>query len=152
MDNSLTTQINSIIKRRDKSEELASRLQSLCSRYIVNHGCDKSDLHSKLAELLCEYITDNKYTDEDVDLKLYIHGITTQITDHLEDSISLPVNIVNIYSESCFLSLSRNDLYANRLAIELIDLIKKENKEKLLKLTNYSQRVTKLKSPKVIRM
>lgn len=115
--------------------DLADELQKQCLHYIkaniYENGWEKGAFHFKICELLCEHITGKEYaTMPHSGLRLEIHEITSEITDHLEDiGIPVPQGYVRptIFEED----LPR---YASKLAYNLVLKIDMQSKEKLLEL------------------
>jgi hypothetical protein len=89
----------------------------------------KSDLHFKIAALLCEYIIDEQYQDKHSALKLKIREITTEITERI-DEIGAPVPVG--YVRPTIIDAD-TPLYATRLALKMIELVDIANKQESLK-------------------
>lgn len=114
----------------DKHSEIIKILQPYTESYITSNIFSgeicKGDAHWKICELLCEYVTGREYGVSQGSLNLFIHKITTPITDHLNVTINLP------YHNSFVLNKQINiKQYARELSICLIDVVDSQNREEL---------------------
>lgn len=114
----------------DKHSDIIVHLQPYTESYITSNIFSgevcKGDAHWKICELLCEYVTGRKYGVSQGSLKLFIHKITTPITDHLNTTIDLP------YHNSFTLNKKINiKHYARELSVCLLKAIDSENSDEL---------------------
>lgn len=119
----------------DKDEEIKHKLQSIAQEYleasIWENGWVKGQKHFEMCEPLCEYLTGKQYEKQyHSGLRLKIHEITDQVTTGLDISIGMPVP--RGYQRP---DIRKEDIprYAVKLAAALVELIKRQNKEELLK-------------------
>ena len=104
----------------------------ITSNIFSGEAC-KGLAHWKICELLCEHVTGHEYTVKQGGLMLFIHKITTSITDHLDTAIGLP------YSNSFILKKTINvKKYGEMLATCLIELIDSQDSEEFIYHTNMS--------------
>lgn len=114
-------------------EEMFQKLHELSVKYLnscfYENDMEKSNLHFKIAILLCEYITNESYQDKHSTLKLKIREITTEITERINE-IGAPVPIG--YVRPTIIDAD-TPLYATRLALKMIELVDIADKQESLK-------------------
>ena len=114
----------------NKYDEIIKKLQPYTESYITSNifsGEDcKGTAHWEICKLLCEYVTGREYGVSQGSLELFIHKITTPITDHLNITIDLPYHNNHVLNKQ--INVKR---YARELSICLIDVIDSQNSEEL---------------------
>ena len=118
-----------------KVDDFSDRLYKASLKYIYANtdydGFYKSEAHFDICKLLCEYITGEPYAQKHGSLKLHIHELSTKITERLNESIGLPVP--QGYVEPTIVDAEMPQ-YASKLALKLIELVKEQEREELLKM------------------
>lgn len=100
-------------------EDVASEIEGLALQYIEAilyfENYEKGNLHWRMAELLCTYVTGKPYDQyEAAGLLLYLHDKTQEVTDCLDEKIGFHI-------ENKFRKRPRHELekYADKLTFEL---------------------------------